>query len=152
MALRLLSKTHSLVRLGVLTGALVTTSLSGCSDSKEPWETTYPVSGVVTYKGTPVANADISFFPKDESFPDSVRPKAKSTTDGTFVISTYGSGDGAPAGDYKVTIVRHEIAVSKDTIVAKPNDLPNKYSKRDTTDLEVQVVSSPNDLAPFELR
>lgn len=151
MSLSFLAKTHSLVRLGILCGALVAPALSGCSGGKEPWETTYPVSGVVTYNGKPVANADISFFPEDQSFPDVVRPKAKSGEDGTFVISTFGGGDGAPAGNYKVTIVRHEIAVSKDTIVAKPNDLPNKYSKRDTTDLAVQVEASPNNLAPFEL-
>ena len=152
MSLRFLARTHSLIRLGLLCGALGTPALSGCSGGKEPWEATYPVSGVVTYKGSPVANADISFFPEDASFPDTVRPKAKSGTDGTFVISTYAGGDGAPAGNYKVTIVRHEVTVSKDTIVAKPNDLPGKYSKRDTTDLEVQVVASQNDLPPFDLR
>jgi len=131
---------------------LLASTLSGCSKGKDPWDTTYPVSGKVTLKGRPVADADLVFFPEDDSFPGTVRPKAKSAEDGTFVVWTYAQGDGAPAGSYKVTVVHHEVSVSKDTIVAKPNDLPNKYSKLDTTDLKVQIAAAQNDIPPFDLR
>ena len=115
--------------------------LSGCSGGSSPWETTYPISGVVTYKGKPIVDAEIALFPEGTEAPDTVRPKAKSTAGGKFALWTYNPGDGVPKGKYKVTVVHHEVAISKDTIVAKPNDLPRKYAGRDTTDLEILIVA-----------
>ena len=70
MSLRSLIEKRSIRRVGLLCGVLLASTLSGCFKGKDPWETTYPVSGVVTYKGRPVANADIAFFPEDDSFPE----------------------------------------------------------------------------------
>jgi len=125
---------------------MLTTFMGGCFSSAQSWETTHPAVGVITFKGRPVSNAEISFFPVDESFPDTVRPKAKSTEDGKFVVWTYAQGDGAPSGVYKVTAVHHEVAVSKGTIVAKPNDLPPKLASRDTTTLEVRIEEGKNEI------
>jgi hypothetical protein len=61
-------------------------------------------------------------------------------------------GDGAPAGNYKVTVVHNEVAVSKDTIVAKPNDLPEKFSKRDTTNIQVQIVAGKNEIPSIDIK
>lgn len=123
----------------------------GCKP-KAAWETTYPTSGKVTFKGRPVKGAEIAFFPTDTSFPESVRPQAKSKEDGSFEVWTYKQGDGAPVGSYKVTLVHNEVTVSKDTVVAKPNDLPVKYSRRDSTNLEVKITAGKNDLPTFELK
>lgn len=141
---RLLLQDLRMVVLGL------STILVGCSGPSS-WETTHPVTGTITYKGKPIADAEISFFPTDPDAPDTVRPKAKSTPDGRFVVWTYTRGDGAPAGSYKVTVVRHQVAVSKDTLVAKPNDLPPKYAQRDTTDLQVQVQEGTNEIPQWNL-
>ena len=146
-----LTRKSSKRMVGFLCGWMLVSALSGCFKGKGSWETTYPVAGVVTLKGLPVANADIAFFPVEDSAPGTVRPKAKSGEDGKFVVSTYGQGDGVPVGSYKITVVRHEVDVSRDTIVAKPNDLPRKYSILDTTDLEAEIVAGPNDIL-LELR
>jgi hypothetical protein len=123
----------------------------GCSQPK-PWETTQPTTGKVTFKGAPVADAELSFFPEEKSFPDSVRPKAKTSADGKFTAWTYVQGDGVPIGKYKVTIVHNAVSVSKDTIVAKPNDLPAKYATLDSTDLQVQIVAGKNEVPSFDLK
>ncbi len=112
----------------------------------------HPTTGQVTFKGRPIADAELTFFPEDKTYPDSVRPRAKSTADGKFVAWTHIQGDGVPAGSYKVTIVHNEVAISKNTIVAKPNDLPAKYSKRDTTDIHVQIASGKNEIPAIELK
>lgn len=130
----------------------VVTALAGCSNSGSPWEKTHPVSGVVTYKGQPLADAEIAFFPLEKDAPETVRPKAKSTAGGKFTVWTYNPGDGAPVGKYKVTVVHNEVAVSKDTIVAKPNDLPPKYASRESTDLELQIVAGNNESATLTLK
>ena len=124
---------------------------TGCFSSPKPWDITHPVSGTVEFKGKAVENAELSLFPTDASVPESVRPKAKSTVGGKFVLGTYSQSDGAPAGKYKVTVVRNEVSISKDTIVAKPNDLPTKYSSLKTTDIVVEIVEGKNELPTIAL-
>ncbi|MBX3439216.1 MAG: hypothetical protein KF861_17125 [Planctomycetaceae bacterium] len=136
-----------------LCGSFLTLMMAGCGGSAPPpWETVYPATGVVTYRGKPVANADIVLFPQDETFPDTVRPRAKSTEDGTFSVWTWQRGDGAPAGNYKATIVHNEIVISNGAMGAKPNDLPRKYSQPDTTDLIVRIDPESNQIPPLELK
>ncbi|XZE42913.1 hypothetical protein SH467x_002453 [Pirellulaceae bacterium SH467] len=117
-----------------------------------PWEKTYPVSGVVQYKGKPVPGAELAFFPVDASFPDEVRPKAKSNPAGSFDIWTYVQSDGIPAGKYRVTVVQHEVSVSKGTIVAKPNALPSKYATLDKTDLQIEIQPNANGSIAIDLK
>lgn len=126
-------------------------ALSGCG-SKPAWEVTHPVKGLLKFKGKPVANADLAFFPQDSSYPDTVRPRARTKEDGTFVVWTYNEGDGAPVGNYKVTAVRNEVGISKEAVVAKPNDLPPKYSTLDGTDLQITVKEGENQLPEFTLK
>src|SRR5262245_23797280 len=122
-------------RAAMLLGLLSAPVLTGCGKAKEPWETAYPAKGVLTYKGKPVANAEIAFFPQGTSMPDSVRPRAKTNDEGAFVVWTYQPGDGAPAGNYKVTIVHHSVTEKNGVGITLPNDLPPKYSRVQSTDL-----------------
>lgn len=130
---------------------LAATALTGCAPSAA-WEITHPTTGKVTFKGKPLAEVELSFFPEDKSFPESIRPRAKTAADGTFVVWTHTQGDGAPAGSYKVTLIHNAVATSQNTIVAKPNDLPIKYAMPGTTDISVQVFAGNNELQAFELR
>lgn len=79
--------------------ALATLAISvGCSGAAGT-SPTAPVTGVVTYKGAPVANASVTFTPA------SGRP-ANGVTDasGKYTLSTFGNQDGAVLGTHKVTI------------------------------------------------
>ena len=132
-------------------GAMLLPQFIGCK-SQDPWETTYPASGSVVFKGKPVDSAEVTLFPVDSKIPETVLPRGKSGPDGKFVLWTFKAGDGAPAGKYKVTVIHNEVSVSKDTIVAKPNDLPVKVSRKDTTDLEVTIAAGQNELPPFDFK
>jgi hypothetical protein len=134
------------------TSLVVTLGFTGCFSSPKPWEITHPASGKVEFKGKPLENAELTLFPIDTKVPESVRPKAKSTAEGKFVLGTYSQSDGAPTGKYKVTVVRNEVSISKDTIVAKPNDLPTKYSILNTTDLQVEIVAGNNEIPTITLK
>ncbi|MBL8819849.1 MAG: hypothetical protein JNL58_27740 [Planctomyces sp.] len=138
-------------RIILFCSVAILATVCGCGKSPEPWEIVHPARGTVTYKGKPIAGAELSFFPQDSTYPDSVRPRAKSADDGSFVVWTYAEGDGAPAGKYKVTIVHHEVSISKEAVVAKPNDLPAKYSRLDSTDLEVSIGETETEIPPLEL-
>lgn len=148
------SKTNTLFSIPLSATAVLLAVLgaTGCSGSKNPWEKTFPVSGVVQFKGKTVAGAELAFFPIDASAPDEVRPKAKSDANGRFEASTFTHNDGLPAGKYRVTVVHHEVAVSKGTIVAKPNTLPAKYATLDKTDLQVEILANHKEMITIDLK
>jgi hypothetical protein len=139
-------------KLTVLAGLLSVALLCGCGGGSKPWETVHPAKGVVLKKGKPIKDAELLFFPQDELVPESVRPRARTTENGEFVVSTYGTGDGAPAGSYKVTVIHHEVVIQKETVATKPNDLPKKYASPETTDLTIEIAAGENELAPLDLK
>lgn len=127
--------------------------LSGCGRAREPWETVYPASGEITFKGRPLKNVELSFHPLDDIVPETVRPWAKTSDSGEFVLSTYNQGDGAPSGRYKVTAVHHEIVVSKGGgMGVKPNNLPGKYASKDTTDWIIEIAEGETKIPRMELK
>lgn len=139
-------------RVTAVGGLFAMLIVGGCGGGK-PWESVHTVRGVVTHKGKPVKDAELAFFPAtEEGFPEAVRPWAKTNENGEFTVSTYNNGDGAPAGRYKVTVVHHEIVISKGAMGTKPNDLPKKYANKDTTDLTAIVERGETNLPEFELK
>jgi hypothetical protein len=88
------------VALGAVLGAL------GCGDSKPQ---ALPAGGKVSIKGSKIVpeGALVVFHPKDPGFEKimSGKPFAKVEKDGTFKLTSFQTGDGAPAAEYGVTIV-----------------------------------------------
>ena len=65
----------------------------------------YPVHGkIVDNLDKPAVGATIVFHPVDANDPDPARPIGNVEEDGSFTLTTYEKGDGAPAGDYIATI------------------------------------------------
>jgi hypothetical protein len=76
---------------------LATVLAAGCSDSAG----LVSVSGVVKLDGKPLAGATVMFNPKAAG----ARPAIGVTgQDGVFRLTTFKSNDGAPRGEYQVTI------------------------------------------------
>jgi hypothetical protein len=65
----------------------------------------YPVGGTLTVSGQPAANAMVAFHPLDQASSQSPLSVACTGPDGTYRLMTYATGDGAPAGEYAVTVV-----------------------------------------------
>jgi len=96
--------------------ALVLAGLAaGCGPARKP---VYPVEGKVMYSnGQPATGALVVFqpvAPDDQANP--LRPTATVNDDGSFQTTTYQPNDGAPEGDYNVTIVWLE-KKSGDTLI-----------------------------------
>lgn len=87
-----------------LTSALlIATACLGCDDG---WQAeTYPAAGSLFINGQPAENAlvQLDAAEKEVDVRDS-RPWALVQPDGSFTLSTYARGDGAPAGEYRVII------------------------------------------------
>ena len=81
--------------------------LAGCSGSKGPQrEPTFPVTGIVQIDGKPTPLVQVLLFPADkapEVIGNTGAPHAGTTDSaGKFQITTYDTGDGAPAGNYVI--------------------------------------------------
>jgi hypothetical protein len=132
------------------TGGLVlaaSAALAGCSRSDAlPTYQVYDVKGkVLLADGTPLSGGLITFVPKGEL---PVAPSGEIGPDGTFSIVTGGSGQGAPAGEYKVRIETPQIPRVKN----KKPLVPPKYNDEDSSDLAVTVRAESNQLDPIRLR
>jgi hypothetical protein len=116
----------------------------GCSDGRAP---VFPVQGSVTFSGKPPAGAQVVFHPVGKTGNEAPRPTGQVDADGKFTLTTFKAGDGAPAGDYEVTV---EQWVSKNDNPAI-NLLPARYRATRSSGLHATVAAGENQLATFKL-
>ena len=109
----------------------------------------HPAQGRVTFGETIPEGALLTLHPVSPTV--SIRPRATVRPDGTFQVTTYGTGDGAPEGDYRVTIVWHKLVEIDGEPTAGPNLLPSPYSQPATTELKLSVKPGTNDFPPLQI-
>src|SRR5437879_271898 len=63
-----------------------------------------PVVGQLTVDGKPASAAVVTFHPVSATNPDAPRPTGRVDSEGRFQLTSSAAGDGAPPGDYKVTV------------------------------------------------
>jgi len=82
-------------------------SAAGCGPPAEVRPVLIPVQGSLLVNGKPAAGAMVVFHPAGGTSIDErgSRPKATVLPDGSFEVTTYQAGDGAPAGDYDVAVL-----------------------------------------------
>jgi hypothetical protein len=129
--------------IGVAIVFLAVAGLLGCGNGRVP---TYPAGGRVVFAdGAPLQGGSIEFAPKEGAIKTSAR--AMIENDGTFRLSTYGNGDGAHAGVYRVSILPARHRGERGT--TPPRGMSGKYQDPNTSGLEATVsADSPN---KFEL-
>jgi LSD1 subclass zinc finger protein len=106
----------------------------------------YRAHGKAEYEGKPMANATIMLHPLDKKRKPFPLPCASVKEDGTYVLNTYGKGDGAPVGEYKIT-VEWVMPVGNNSIPV--NVLSAKYKSVATSDLTVKIKSGENVIPPL---
>src|SRR5262245_3943786 len=87
--------------LFVLLEALLLVS-PGCR--QQPEQEIFAVEGVLTVNGEPAANASLAFHPQS-GHANPLCPVGRTDNQGRFRLTTHSCFDGAPAGDYAVTVV-----------------------------------------------
>ena len=124
----------------------------GCGQG-EGRKPVFPVSGRVTYKGEPMAGTMIGFHPLDDPDPRAVRMQAIADLDGNYTLTTYTTGDGAPAGEYAVTLYWPGQRVKRKTDNPEseddeipPDRLNRSYADPKSTKLRATVQAMPNKL------
>lgn len=131
--------------------AILFMAFAGCNRGPVGRLPVHPVEGNVTLDGKPLANALVALHPR-ESGEGRIVGRGQTDADGKFRISTYDSGDGAPEGEYAVTVEYYQPQKQGESVVPGPNVLSPKLSSSTTTDIAVKVAAGPNKLAPIEVR
>ncbi len=126
-------------------------AVTGCNrKATEARVPTFPVSGDVTFRGKPIPGAFVALHPttaRDDVPP----PRASVGADGALKVSTYDGGDGAPEGEYVVTVEWYKPIKNGQDIISGPNVIPKKYASPRTSDIKVRVAAQDNTLPPIKL-
>lgn len=124
----------------------------GCG-TKEQRKPVFPVRGSVLVAGKPAVNALVIFHPLTDPDPKAMKPNGEVDADGKFTLNTYTAGDGAPAGEYAVTVLWLEGGASSGGDAGSGSDkLGNRYANPRTSGLRAQVREEPTELSPFHLK
>lgn len=127
-------------------GFVAIATLAGCGESTP---TVYPVGGQVIYRKKPLAEAVVTFHPKDAT---GRLLSATTDAEGRFRLTTTVTNDGAPAGEYGVSVALREKRKDGDDEVRNGrNLLPPRYADPKTSGLTATVKPGENTLHPFVL-
>jgi hypothetical protein len=140
-------------RLGpqVLLAAVIAAVLAapGCS-KKTNRLPVYPVKGQVLVGEKPAKGVRVYLWPSSPGGRDAYCPQGETDEGGYFSLSTYDPGDGAPAGDYKITA---EWPVRFNTISNRweGDKLKGRFRDHGTSPLTATVRPEPNELPVIKL-
>ena len=118
-----------------------------CSSGRKP---VHPVRGRVLVNGKPATQAQVLFHPAQGG---EAEPKPSGQTDeqGYFTLTSYARNDGAPEGDYAVTVTLFRVFRCGDQELVPYNVLPQRYASRQTSQLRAAINKGSNELPPFQL-
>ena len=130
----------------------LTPLLAGCGGSDKA-SAQYAVRGKVLYKGQPAAEAIVVLHPINKAGAPLYPPRGVTDKNGLFVIGSRLKDDGAPEGEYAVTIIWPEEQDPKNPTENTPPDrLKNRYNDAKNAKWRVRVSPNENELAPFQLQ
>lgn len=137
--------------LGLLLLA-IPTLLPGCSGNADRVPVV-PVNGKVTFNGEVPVGAFIVFHPASGPAKEkNLLPSGKVAETGAFQLTTYDGQDGAPAGDYVVTIQWNKLVKKGSDVSAGPNVIPGPYSKPESSPWKATVAAPSTELSPYDIK
>jgi hypothetical protein len=140
--------------IGIAASIVATAVILGCGDDSG-LERRFKISGTVKYKGEPIPKGTIAFEPADLT---KGRVASGFIENGSYTLTTSGTtpGDGALAGDYKVSISASDLDLSgvakqdggmihqgekahRDAISSAKSLVPTKYARSESSGLTAKV-------------
>jgi hypothetical protein len=127
--------------------AIVIGGAAGCGGNHST--PVFPVHGKLLVGGKPAAGAHVVFHAVDRHIVS--RPVAITETDGSFRLMTYSANDGAPAGDYIVTLFWRDPSTPLDGCeghrLIKHDQLYGFYFDSRSSPLRTTVRRGPNEIS-----
>lgn len=130
-----------------IVAVLVAAGCGGGDTSRAP---VYPVAGRIEVSDRPAGDARLAFHPLDRARARGTLPVGVSRPDGTFALTTYSAGDGAPEGEYVVTVFWQNEAMPLDECNC-PDPLAHDrlfglYADATTSELRATIRAGTNDV------
>lgn len=124
--------------------------LIGCrGDTRIP---TFSVKGKITYRKQPVGEAMLVLHPAVPLPVETPQPVAYSNVQGDFEFTTFKTGDGAPQGEYTITVeLREQRQIGEELVRDGRNLLPPQYSSAQKSPLRCTISAGKNELPELEL-
>lgn len=136
---------------GFLLMFVISMNCVGCGATEKPELSVFPVSGSISVDGKPPVGAEIRCRPstplKDPA-KRSIEPFAIVDQDGTFRIGTYSGDDGAPPGEYSLTIVWPVITVEGGEEIRGADRLKGRFENPDQPIAKVTVKADEDTYIP----
>lgn len=140
---------RSLVLAAALVGAAI--SFTGCQGDSDRVPV-FKTRGKISFQNQPAGGAFVVLHPRLPQAVGDARPTAIVQPDGSFEATTFDSADGAPSGEYVVTVEWRKLVQIDGEWKPGPNLLPPKYESPGTSDIVVQVAEGENQLPEIVLR
>jgi serine/threonine-protein phosphatase CPPED1 len=107
---------------------------------------THPVNGKVTFDGKPLPRATVSLYSYNkETEKHNHIADGLSDANGRFTVTTYSKFDGAPVGEYTVTVVQTGKGYYDGEVPEKSN-LPAKYATPAKSPLKITIKEGTNEV------
>lgn len=120
-----------------------------------------PVFGQVVINGQPAVGCTVVFVPVDPEVKGKVMPGGKTKENGMFQLTSHETGDGAPVGEYGVTLsweattwpdMEAEMARDRDAVKpVGPDRLNQRFSSPEKSGIMITVKPGEEVLAPIIL-
>lgn len=141
-------------RAVVVTSCILLASIhSGC-EKRIKRLPVYQVSGKVLVNGQPAEHAQISLHPV-RATPKREReiiPNAVAQADGTFNVGTYSGSDGAPVGEYAITVIWPTVTQEGGEETFGPDRLKGLYRLPDNPLPKFTVQDRDNEIPTIDIR
>jgi len=140
--------TYSLAQVALACGLGAGLCCVGCG-RKDVRVPTFATQGrVIAADGTPVSHALVVLHPLENT---ASAPRSRGTTDseGQFQLTTYDTHDGAPAGQFAVTV---EQWIRDDPNLPPRNHLPISFAKTESSGIRISIAPTENQLGPIQIR
>lgn len=106
----------------------------------------YAVSGTLTHQGKSMGGAIVTFHPLNPTGKFPPAPSAKADENGAYKLTTYDTADGAPAGEYRVTVYwpGQRRGTPNEEGDLPPDQLREVYASKTTSKLRATVATRDN--------
>ncbi len=140
-----MSRRSPLAWLGLLALSL---AAAGCGPASD----IYPTRGEAFAAGQPAVGAVVTFYPVNAEAGKPKRiPTAVVEKDGSFHLTTLSANDGAPPGEYVVTITWCDSYRDDGDTVTGPDRLQGRYANPQYPALRATIQPGKNELKRFDL-
>lgn len=113
----------------------------------------HPVKGKAVMEGAPMAGAHLVLHPDPNSkIPAGITSRGTVADDGSFELTTFDLKDGAPSGEFVVTVVWSKPIIVDGETQSGPSLVSAVYSKPESSPLRIKIAADTKELEPLQVK